>query len=470
MRWIGKKFVSLQILTNIIQPMKHRITTALLLLSVIVAACSKDDFSELRHPIVIEGEFDPVYALPLAKMSADMATIVGMFDINKDVEVYAGEDDVLSFRYNYNRFFTLDWTASKGMKKGGTKDGLDTIHNYTLIEGTQTFDLFEKLEIFDTNEFSINEFLVTVEADVTGFVNSSFQEALARGANLTFDSLVLVIHCMDGYTEELPHLITTEKVSVPDLLNTHRVPIFNKYNLKDVVEHRPTSVDYKVRMCITIPAEQMMPGSGFEECIQTLGVDSMTTDLRACLELPLKFYSKEVTYFDTLSLDLSNLEEELGEIEDGSMNGDHYTLSLTDSNCYIAFVTKNHLPVELNFNVTFLDGNQNEILHTLFEGDRAIYAAPVTQMEGHADTWISEGNTMSQFKIHLSLDELKQLANTRNVVYRIKLNTARHSQAGEKPYVAIRMDDHIDIRCYAVVSGHADFSLPVNLPDVPFFR
>lgn len=450
--------------------MKHRITTTLLLLTVIVAACNKDDFSELSHPIVLEGEFDPVYALPLAKMSADLATIVGMFDMNKDVEVYAGEEDVLSFRYNYNTSFTLDWTASKGTKSGDTKDALDTIYNYTLIEGTQTFDLFKKLEIFDTNEFNINEFLVTVEADVTGFVNSSFQEALARGANLTFDSLVLVIHCMDGYTEELPHLITTEKVSVADLLNTHRVPIFYKYNLKDVVEHRPTSVDYKVRMCITIPTEQMLPGSGFEECMQTLGVDSMTTDLRACLELPLKFYSREVSYFDTLSLDLSNLEENLGEIENGTVNGEHYTLSLTDTNCYIAFVTKNYLPMELNFNVTFLDGNQNEILHTLFEGDRAIYAAPVTQMEGHADTWMSDGNTMSQFKIHLSLNDLKQLTNTRNVVYKINLNTARHSLAGEKPYVAIRMEDGIEIRSYVVVAGHADFSLPVNLPDVPFFK
>lgn len=450
--------------------MKHRITTTLLLLTVIVAACNKDDFSELSHPIVLEGEFDPVYALPLAKMSADLATIVGMFDMNKDVEVYAGEEDVLSFRYNYNTSFTLDWTASKGTKSGDTKDALDTIYNYTLIEGTQTFDLFKKLEIFDTNEFNINEFLVTVEADVTGFVNSSFQEALARGANLTFDSLVLVIHCMDGYTEELPHLITTEKVSVADLLNTHRVPIFYKYNLKDVVEHRPTSVDYKVRMCITIPTEQMLPGSGFEECMQTLGVDSMTTDLRACLELPLKFYSREVSYFDTLSLDLSNLEENLGEIENGTVNGEHYTLSLTDTNCYIAFVTKNYLPMELNFNVTFLDGNQNEILHTLFEGDRAIYAAPVTQMEGHADTWMSDGNTMSQFKIHLSLNDLKQLTNTRNVVYKINLNTARHSLAGEKPYVAIRTEDGIEIRSYVVVAGHADFSLPVNLPDVPFFK
>ena len=450
--------------------MKHRITTALLLLSVIVAACSKEDFSELRHPIVLEGEFDPVYALPLAKMSADMATMVGMFDLNQDVHVYVGEDDIVSFRYDYLKHFTMVWTASKSMKGGGTKDDFDTIRSYTLIEGTQTFDLFEKMEIFDTDEFRIDEFLVTVEADVKGYVNSSFQEALARGANLTFDSLVIVIHCMDGYTEELPQLITTEKVSVADLLETQRVPIFYKYNLKNVVEHRPTSVDYAVRMCITIPTEQMMPGSGFDECMAALGVDSMMADLRANLELPLKFYSEALAYTDTLPLDLSNINEQLDNINDGTMNGENYSLRLNDSNCYIAFVTQNYLPLEMNFNITFLDGNDNEILHTLFEGDRAIYAAPVVPLAGHTDTWVSSGNTASQFKVHLSLDELKQLANTRRVVYSIDLNTARHENAGDKPYVAVRMDDHLDIRCYAVVSGHADFSLPVNLPDIPFFK
>jgi hypothetical protein len=452
--------------------MKYRITTALLLLTMIVAACSKDDFSELRHPIVVEGEFDPVYAVPLAKMSADMATIVGMLDLNKDVSVYVGEDDIVSFRYYYNKHFTMSWVASKTSPKEWTKSDYDTIRSYTLIEGTQTFDLFEKLEIFDTNEFSINEFLVTLDADVKGYVNSAFQEVVARGANLTFDSLVIVIHCKDGYSEELPQLITTEKVSVVDLLETKNVLIFEKYNLKNVVEHRPTSVDYKVRMCITIPTEQMMPGSDFNDYMQELGVDSMMADLHACLELPLNFYSHGVTYTDTLELDLSDLHEKLDEINDGTMHGEHYTLSLNDTNCYIAFVTKNYLPVEVNLNIAFLDGNDDEILHTLFEGDRSVYAAPVVPLTGQADTWVSNGSTTSEFKVRLSLDDLNRLCDTRKVAYNILVNTARHEEAtaNNKPFVAIRMDDHIDIRSYVVVAAHADFSLPVNLPDIPFFK
>jgi hypothetical protein len=450
--------------------MKHRITTLLLLISILMIACSKDDFSELRHPIVVQGEFDPIFGIPLAKMSADMATLVGMFDYNRDVSVYLGEDSIVSFRYYYDKRFTMSWVASKGTSNGVTKGDFDTIRSYSLIEGTQTFDLFEKLEIFDTNEFNINEFLVTIDADVKGYVNSSFQEVIARGANLTFDSLVIVIHCKDGYTEELPHLITTEKVSVTDLLETKNIPIFNKYNLKDVVEHRPTSVDYKVRMCITIPTEQMMPGSDFGDYMQELGVDSMVADMHACLELPLIFYSHGVSYTDTLQLDLSNLNEQLDQIHNGTMTGEHYTLQLNDSNCYIAFVTTNYLPLELNFNAIFLDGEGNEILHTLFEGDRAIDAAPVTPLAGHTDTWVSNGNMTSQFKIHLTLDELNRLTNTRRLAYSINLNTARHNTTASKPYVAVRMDDHVDIRAYVVLSGHADFSLPLNLPDIPFFN
>ncbi len=450
--------------------MKHRITILLLLIPLLMVACSKDDFSELRHPIEVQGEINPIFGIPLAKMSADMATLVGMLDFNQDVNVYFGEDNIVSFRYLYNKHFMMSWVASKGAPKGETKDEFDTIRSYTLIEGTQTFDLFDKLEIFDTNEFSINEFLVTLDADVKGYVNSSFREVVARGANLTFDSLAIVIHCKDGYTEELPQLITTEKVSIADLLETKNIPIFEKYNLKDVVEHRPTSVDYKVRMCITVPTEQMMPGSDFGDYMQELGVDSMMANLHACLELPLIFYSHGVSYNDTLPLDLSNLHEQLDNIQDGTMNGEHYSLHLNDSNCYIAFVTKNYLPLELNFNATFLDEADNELLRTVFEGDLASHAAPVTPLAGHTGTWISNGNETSQFKIHLNLNELKQLANTHRLVYSINLNTAQHNLTGQKPYVAVRMEDHIDIRSYIVLSGHADFAIPINLPDVPFFK
>ena len=444
--------------------MKQRITILLLLTILLMAACSKDDFSELRHPIVMEGEFDPIFGIPVAKMSADMATMVGMLDFNHDVSVYIGEDDIVSFRYYYNRHFTMSWTASKDTPSHPRKGEMDTVRSFSVIEGTQTFDLFEKLEIFDTDDFNVNEFLVTLDADVKGFVNSSFQEALARGANLTFDSLVIVVHCLDGYTEELPLLISSEKVRVSELIETRNIPILNHYNMRTVVEHRPTSVDYTVRMCITIPTEELAPGSGFAECMETLGVDSMMCDLHACLELPLNFYSRHISYTDTLPLDLSNLNEKLENIGDGVLTGEHYTVQLNDTNCYIAFVAKNELPVELIFNITFLDEVGSPILSALFDGDRALLPAPVIPLEGHQDTWVSNGATESQFKIHLSLDELKQLCNTRRLLYSIELSSANHDLPGAKPFVAVKMQDKIDIRSYVVLSPHADFSIPLELP------
>lgn len=441
--------------------MKQRITIFLLLTALLMAACSKDDFMELRHPIVMEGEFDPVFGIPVAKMSADVATMVGMLDFNQDVTVYIGEDDIVSFRYYYNPHFTMSWTASKDNSRKGE---FDTIRSFSIIEGTQTFDLFEKLEIFDTDDFSVNEFLVTLDADVKGFVNSSFHEALARGANLTFDSLVIVVHCLDGYSEELPLLISSEKVRVSELIETRNVAILDHYNLRTVVEHRPTSVDYTVRMCITIPTEQMAPGSDFAECMETLGVDSMMCDLHACLELPLNFYSRHITYFDTIPLNLSNLEDQLDNIGEGVINGEHYTINLNDSNCYLAFVAKNHIPVEAIFNCTFLDEFGDPILSTIFDGDRAILPAPTIPLDGHQNTWCSNGATETQFKIHLSLNDLKQLCNTRRLHYSIELTTANQNLPGIKPFVAVKMEDKIDIRSYAVLSPHADFSIPLELP------
>lgn len=451
--------------------MKHRITTLLLAVPLLFASCSKDYFSELRHPIEIQGEFDPVYGFPLAKMSADIGTIVGMLDTNQDITVYFGADDVVCFRYDYTNHAVLSWVNETGKKKASsTKGDSDTIRSYSVIEGTQTFDIFEKLQYFDTHSFNVNEFLITVDADVQGFVNSSFDTVVAAGVNLTFDSLSIVINCMDGYSETLPLLISTEKVTVTELMQSRHIPIFDKYNFRDVVEHKPVSVDYTVRMCLSMPFNQLFEGSTFQENLNTLHVDSIVADIQARLELPLSFYSNNISYVDTLDLDLSNLEERLSNIENDTLMGEHYTVCLNDESCFLAFEVKNGLPVGLHFNITFLDEYDDPILSTLFQGDYEMYSAPVVPMPGHPKTYMSNGRTSSKFNLHLTLDNLKQLGRTRRMIYDINLNSAHSSDIGPKSYVAVRKDDRLDIRSYIVVSPHADFTLPLELPNIPFFN
>ena len=451
--------------------MKHRITTLLLVLPLLFASCSKDYFSELRHPIEIQGSFDPVYGFPLAQMSADIGTFVGMLDTNRDITVYIGADDVVSFRYDYTNHAVLKWTneTSKG-HANRSKGVFDTVYSYSVIEGTQSFDIFEKLQYFDTNAFNVNEFLITVDADVQGFVNCSFQATVDAGVNLTFDSLVIVINCMDGYSKSLPMLISTEKVSVTELLQSRHIPIFDRYDFRDVVEHKPISVDYTVRMCLSMPFDQMFPNSTFQENMDSLGVDSIVADIKARLELPLSFYSKNISYVDTIDLDLSNLEEQLSNIENDTLMGEHYTVRLNNENCFLAFVVNNGLPIGLQFNITFLDEYNAPILSTLFQGDYEMYSAPVIPMPGHPNTYISNGVTSSQFKLQLTLDNLKQLGKTRRMIYDINLNSAHSGDTGPKAYVAIQKENRLKIRTYMVVSPHADFALPLELPHIPFLN
>jgi len=449
--------------------MRHKIITFALLLPLLLTACSKDYFSELKHPLEIQGSFDPVYGFPLAKMSANMATIIGMVDTNQAVSVYVGEDDVVSLRYDYYQHLALSWVAEKGTPSKDSPKS-DTLHSYTIISGTEKIDIFEKLQDYDTNTFRINEFFVNLEADVQGFVNSSFQEVLAEGCNLSFDSLVLKINCIDGYTETLPLLIATEEVSVTELLATRHLPLLENYNLRHVVEHKPSSVDYTIRLCITLPANQLAPGSTFQEQMNYIGVDSIIADIDARLELPLNFYSNNIRYVDTVDLDLSNLDEELQNIDQDTLRGDNYTVHLNDSNCYLAFVVNNGLPLGLNFDITFLDQYNMPILSTMFEGDPGIAPAPVVPLPGHENTYIANDSTTSQFRLQLTLDNLRQLSNTRRLIYDVNLNTSHPSLPGSTPFIAIRSNDRLGIRTYVVISPHADFTIPINLPNIPFIK
>lgn len=446
--------------------MKHSIIACALLLPLLLAGCSKDYFSELRHPLEIQGAFDPVYGLPLTRMSADMATIVGMVDTNQAITVYVGEDDIVSLRYDYHQYATLSWVAEKEALARKSAKADDTLRLHHVISGTEKIDLFEKLQHYDTSSFRVKELWVSLEADVQGFVNSSFQEVLAEGCNLSFDSVMLKINCLDGYSETLPLLIATEPVNIAQLLEMKRLSILENYNIRRVVEHKPCGIEYAVGLCIALPADQLAEGSTFREQMNYIGVDSIVTDLDARLELPLNFHSSGIQYRDTMDLDLSDLEEQLRGLEQDALNGDYYTLRLNDSSCYLALVVDNGLPLGLNLDITFLDQNGIPTLSSIFEGNFDIEPSPVAALPGHENTYVSGGSTRSQFNLQLSLEKIRQLSGTRKVAYEVNLSTSNPALAGATPFVAVRGNDRLNIRSYVVVSPHADITIPIDLTNI----
>jgi hypothetical protein len=119
-----------------------------------------------------------------------------------------------------------------------------------------------------------------------------------------------------------------------------------------------------------------------------------------------------------------------------------------------------------HFYLAFLDENNLPLLTTAFTGDQTIFPAPVVPFEGHPGCYRAEGSTPSQFRMKLTLANLKQLGNCRKIAYTVVLNTAL---SNPPDFVAVREDDRIAIRSYAVISPHANFTIPVTLPEIPFF-
>lgn len=446
--------------------MKLRIITFSVLFPILLSACGKDYFAELSHPLEIRGSFDPVYGIPVAYLSADMGTLVGMLDTSQKITVYVGQDNIISFHYNHYNHTILSWETEAERSKGDSKG--DTVQGYFTVTGTEPFDLFQKLQYYDTGLFHINEFYVNLSADIQGYVNDSFEEILAEGANITFDSLIVRINCIDGYQETIPIVDTVDAVDVNDLLEGHTVSILKSRNMRHVVEHRPSSIDYAVRLCVTLPAEQILPGSTFQEQIRNIGVDSIVADIHTQIDIPLNFASSDLTYTDTLDIDLSNIEECLNGIASDTLRGDYYTVSLNDTNCYLYVTVGNGLPLELGLDISFLDQNGASILSTAAETTHTLAPAPVEPLAGHHNTYIATGEVPSHFRIPLSLERLHTLSDTRRICYSVNLNTNNpRPPMGEECYVAIRSDDRVNVRAYIMLSPHADISIPITLPSVP---
>ncbi len=442
--------------------MRHKIITLALLLPLLLTGCSKDYFSELRHPLEIQGAFDPVYGFPLAKLSANLATFVGMVDSNQAISVFIGEDDIISLQYEYTQHAVITQTSGKSISAKGDAKSSDTLHFFKPITGSEPIDVFEQLQNYDTNSFRVNEFLINLDADIQAYVNSSFETVMAEGVNLSFDSIYVTISCIDGYSESIPIIDTIDDISATELINRTHVPILKNYNIRKVVEHKPSQIDYALRVCIDMPVDQLAPGSTLQDELDKIGMDSIITDIYARVEVPMSFYSNNLRYVDTIDLDLSNLSEDLQNINQGTLTGENYTLQLNDSNCYLGFVVNNGLPIGLNFDVTFIDQYNTPVLSTIFEGDFIMEPSPVMPLAGHPNTYVSNGMTPSQFKLKLSLDDISKLSGTRKLIYDITLNTSNSGLPSAIPFISLRNSDRLELRTYIVLSPHAEFVIPIN--------
>ena len=443
--------------------MKLKNIVILLAMPLVFCACKKDgDFDELRHNIVIEGDFDPIFGLPIAKMSADINTLLHMADSLYDSDtlsnyVYLDGNDLLAIHYTYHTILKMDeWRYSdendtKAKRKASPKDEDPLIHQYFVIDGDEEIPLIKYFKLLGDHQVSFDSMLVSVATDIKAYSFHTVEQFIDRGVNLSFDSISVTIECRDGYSEEVPVFSNSDTATLSTIVSGHHFDILNRYNFAHLLNHVPKRVYYSTRLDAAIPLSVYMEWG--DHYLDSLGIDSLRANVEANFDFPLNFSCRNIAYVDTFQVNPIDISDKLDSVE-------HY-LTIDGEKSYIAFEANNHLPLEMTLNAAILDENMEPIVTHIFEGDSTLHAAPIHPLEG-TGLWISDGGSTSSFRIPISIEMLRQLRKMRYISFSVSGSSGTYG--AQHPTIAIQGKDRLDLRAYIVVAPRIHFSQHVLDP------
>ena len=428
--------------------MKLKTITFALLATLLASSCMKEgDFSELKHPIIFEGDFDPVLGIPFAKMSANMGFFVDLMDSTGLADIYIDSNDMVSIRYSDYMHEVFDYTVHKGMGKGAKSptEWYDTLWLTHIIQGTLDIPLFRKLRTLEDHDIHLNGMLFTVTSNVKGYTTDTMQSIFNHGIKLYFDSITLKIDCKDGFSPVIPFINAPSVVDETELMHGQRLDILDQFDISSIVNRHPQRVSYTIRMKIAIPVGQWTTTDPIEY-LNSIGVDSVTADINSYADFPLQIYCKDVSFIDTVDLNMpiNDIDSVLNEVE-------RY-LTLDTTSC-IVIEAKNYIPISLTLNAMLLDSNMTAVSKQILPSDSIIYGAPLRPMENNT-SYVSNGFTKSRIVVPIDMQMLHNLRKTRYLQYSFNLSTSTLNTHEERPTISIREYDKLDMKAYIVVAPH----------------
>ena len=389
--------------------MKLRTITFTIAAVLMMCSCVKEnDFEALKHPLIIEGDFDPVLGLPLAKMTANMAQIIGLLDSAQEVDVYIDSNDLVSLRFNDTAHTLLYYKVGEEKNTAGRKGFVDSIRIQNVLSGKLNIPLFQSTELLGINDLEFKGMYFSFNSIVKAFVTDSLRDIFSHGVRLYFDSVVLQVNCLDGFSPVINLNVGSNGVSSSNLIAGQPLEIMNNYDISQIVNHKPLDVSYSVRLNVVVPANQWQTN------------DSIT--------------------------------EQNMSLKDSTLDKVERMLNLDSSSCLV-IESRNWLPIDLHVNLALLDSMKNTLTSTSYMSDSILYGAPLHR-EAFAESYVSSGYTKSRIVIPISFDMLKSLRKTKYLKYTVGANTSRRGVPEERPTVSVRGSDKLELRTYIVVAPH----------------
>lgn len=419
------------------------------------AGCFKDenDFDALRHNIVVEGDFDPMLGVPVAKMSVSMADIVGVMDTASNMTVELNDEDIVTLKYEDKQHTVFDFYLDGKSKNYSVKQSSDTVYATSILKGDLPITLFDKINQASMYDVVAEDIFVDMNSMMKGYVSGTLSEMLTRGLEIYYDSIRLQVSCADGFRPVVLLNDPSMRVSVSELVDGKELTIIDHYNISQLVNRKLERVSFSVRMNIAVPLAQWNEmGLGN---VDSLGVDSISADIHTQVSIPMRFHCDDIRYVDEQPIDLSDLGDDWMDIVEEGLS-----VSLSDTS-YLVLDVNNYIPLSLGFNFQLIDSLGNELTGRVLAQDSMLRGAPVREI-GNTYIYESAGYTKSRLSLPITRTLLGQLGKARSIRLFFAGTTSNKVSKGERPLVIMRGKDKLEMRAHVLVRPHVHFETTIQ--------
>jgi len=428
--------------------MRLKIILFTIIAGALMSACTKD-FDLLKHPIVVEGDMDPVWAIPAAKWSVSVNDLMSWIDTIGLFSIYTNEDDILSMRYQDTLHSVYNYDDVKALPAKSEKEEYDSMYLSYKISGRLDMPLFSSLDGLSDNNLQLKGLYVSASAFVKGFVNDTARFNYNHGIRMFLDSVYVTVVCADGFSPVIPLADEAPSILERELIAGKKIDILNQFDISPITNRKPKYIRYSMNLITAVPTSRILEGS-VENYLKSIGFDSIVADTRCIADFPLQIHCNDISHGDTLEWQLP------ADISDSVLNQVEQYLTL-DSTSYLVIEARNHIPLSFNLNLSLMDSNMAPLADNILNGEQVIQGAKLRLSE-IIDSYVADDYSRTCISIPIDSELLHDLKNTRFLGYRIGLSTSTAGATGEMPTVAVLGKDKIDFRIRVVLAPHVHFS------------
>lgn len=460
--------------------MKQRILFTTFIVLLFLTSCyRKDDFSDLKSDITIQGDFDPRLGIPLAYYDADMWDLAGLFAFDTSDNLHVrldsnAESGLLTLYAQYtNTLPPIIFGNSKaaGRKTAPKAQGDTAILFQTTLHHENPIKLGSYLI---DNDMTLHNLYVSFTASLKATISETTQRLLDHGVIVYFDTVLMKVYCHSGDTLTR-YVDLGEKVSIQDLIQGRTLNLVNDEDISQLINLNAYHASFSTVLNIAATENTDMVGLGPSFLSDTLLVKRLDISCDAYVQYSAVLYVGNLREVDTIEADCSGLSE---YIDDG-YSDDNFQVSLGDSSnsSYIVIKADNGLPCNVTLQLRGLDGNYMPVTDGLIAGDHIIRSPDVervpaeiaytTSTHDAAHQYVgyrSKGSVQSELRVPVSPTTLRKLAKSKYIEISIivKSTTAGTDPSISRPFVIVRNVDQLKLKLFVIAGAHLGLNYPLT--------